>query len=493
MKKVKLIHIVTIIAALAWVGVLSAILKKGTIFKEAPPPKEFIPTIEAQENWYGVYFDEEKIGYATISLEDLSKKDEELEGYAQRSYLRLEVSPFFKRKEEVTYDALFLFDNEFNLKSINVSFAWAKTTIIIIGKEKQGVFVLEVDTSGVKQVIEVPQTTLISSSLFFDFFSSLKDIPPTLKVFNPLTLQEEKVEIIHKGKEKMYVEGTYKDLYLFEIVYQGINTFLWLDEKGTLIKQSSPMGISIVKEEREVAKDLSRASTLSFPSLSVPQRGKSCSPFAERVKLAITGDLGGFDLESSNQKLLSQKPNVWIVEVKRDKMDGLKSFSVPLGEPKEFWPYLEDEVFIEVSDPAVESVAKEIIGEETDALTCVSKTLDWVHKNIEKHRALSLPSAKNVLKIKRGDCNEHTNLFVALLRSMGIPAKVVVGLLQTERGYFYHAWASVYLGRWVDIDPVRGEFPASTQHLKLLEGGVYRQVNIVKLLGKIKIKVIECE
>jgi len=179
--------------------------------------------------------------------------------------------------------------------------------------------------------------------------------------------------------------------------------------------------------------------------------------------------------------------------VKRDKMDGLKSFSVPLGEPKEFWPYLEDEVFIEVSDPAVESVAKEIIGEETDALTCVSKTLDWVHKNIEKHRALSLPSAKNVLKIKRGDCNEHTNLFVALLRSMGIPAKVVVGLLQTERGYFYHAWASVYLGRWVDIDPVRGEFPASTQHLKLLEGGVYRQVNIVKLLGKIKIKVIECE
>jgi hypothetical protein len=80
-------------------------------------------------------------------------------------------------------------------------------------------------------------------------------------------------------------------------------------------------------------------------------------------------------------------------------------------------------------------------------------------------------------------------LFAALARSVGIPTKTAVGLIYMNRAFYYHAWNEVYLGTWIPVDATFGEFPASALHLKLAEGELSQQAEILGLVGSIGIKV----
>ncbi len=68
-----------------------------------------------------------------------------------------------------------------------------------------------------------------------------------------------------------------------------------------------------------------------------------------------------------------------------------------------------------------------------------------VNALLEKKPTVSLPSAREVLRTKVGDCNEHTALYVALARALGIPARIDVGLVFVRGAFYYHAWPEVYI------------------------------------------------
>ncbi len=123
----------------------------------------------------------------------------------------------------------------------------------------------------------------------------------------------------------------------------------------------------------------------------------------------------------------------------------------------------------------------------------------WVYREVEKRPVLSLPNGLEVLRRKEGDCNEHTALYVSLARAAGVPARIAAGLVYTDQidgrpAFYYHAWPEVYLGGttpWVPLDPTFGQFPADATHLKLVEGDLDRQVEILGLMGQIGIQVRE--
>jgi transglutaminase-like putative cysteine protease len=113
-----------------------------------------------------------------------------------------------------------------------------------------------------------------------------------------------------------------------------------------------------------------------------------------------------------------------------------------------------------------------------------------VHDMLEKKVTFSVPSAIQVLEAGQGDCNEHTVLFVALARSLGLPARTAVGLVYVNGGFFYHAWPEVWLGEWVAVDPTLGQHPADAAHLRFVVGGLAQQVEIVRLIGRLQIDVL---
>ena len=104
-----------------------------------------------------------------------------------------------------------------------------------------------------------------------------------------------------------------------------------------------------------------------------------------------------------------------------------------------------------------------------------------------------------MLRTKVGDCNEHTVLFVALARSLGIAARINVGLVYVHGAFYYHAWPEVYIeeggnrGLWLPVDPTLNQFPADATHLRLARGGLERQAAILPLIGKVKMTVTEVE
>jgi transglutaminase-like putative cysteine protease len=105
--------------------------------------------------------------------------------------------------------------------------------------------------------------------------------------------------------------------------------------------------------------------------------------------------------------------------------------------------------------------------------------------------SMTVPSARETLRALRGDCNEHAVLLTALARAAGIPARVVAGAVYLDGGFLYHAWTELWLGPWVSADAVFGQLPADATHVKLLEGGPERHLELAQVIGRLSFATVE--
>jgi transglutaminase-like putative cysteine protease len=97
----------------------------------------------------------------------------------------------------------------------------------------------------------------------------------------------------------------------------------------------------------------------------------------------------------------------------------------------------------------------------------------------------------DVLEVRKGDCNEHTSLYTALARAAGIPTKICIGVVYKDGLFYYHAWPAVYLDGWRPMDPTFGQDLADATHIKILEGGFERQADLLRVVGKMSVTVLE--
>jgi transglutaminase-like putative cysteine protease len=143
--------------------------------------------------------------------------------------------------------------------------------------------------------------------------------------------------------------------------------------------------------------------------------------------------------------------------------------------------------------PELRERAQEVIGDAPDRLEAVRRLNTFVFEYLDKVPTISVPNGLAVLRSGEGDCNEHTALFVSLARAAGIPARTVAGVVYSERvtakgGFYYHAWPEVRLGGeadWIPLDPTFGQLPADATHVKLIEGELDRQVEIMSVMGRL--------
>ncbi len=118
---------------------------------------------------------------------------------------------------------------------------------------------------------------------------------------------------------------------------------------------------------------------------------------------------------------------------------------------------------------------------------------------LEKKPTVSLPSAREVLRTRVGDCTEHTVLYVAMARALGLPSRIAVGLVYLRGAFYYHAWPEVYVaepdgrGMWLPVDPTLNQFPADPTHIRLARGGLDKQAVILSFIGKAKMSILDVE
>jgi transglutaminase-like putative cysteine protease len=150
---------------------------------------------------------------------------------------------------------------------------------------------------------------------------------------------------------------------------------------------------------------------------------------------------------------------------------------------------------IQSEAPEIKSQAQSIVGAETDRWIAATALYHWVYESLDKKMVFSVPSALEVLKSREGDCNEHTTLYVALARAVGIPARIAIGVVWSDeyKGFYYHAWPEVYAGAWVWIDPTLGQPIADAAHIKLLNGNVDQWGKLLPFVGKAQLEVVEAQ
>jgi transglutaminase-like putative cysteine protease len=218
-----------------------------------------------------------------------------------------------------------------------------------------------------------------------------------------------------------------------------------------------------------------------------PDRSIRAPEAKQLIKLKLSGiNLASFPLMNGGRQRLNQGQ----LEIRREEVNRLKSVGLPVRQ-RFLDSFLQPTVFLQSDHPKISRLAVEILRGEKDARKAALRIKDWVYKEIAKEPTVSIPNALEVLQTKKGDCNEHTVLLNALARAAGIPAKTVVGVVYLRGAFYYHAWSEVWIGDWVSIDSVLDQFPADATHIKFLEGEIDRQMDILQLIGNLKISVIE--
>jgi transglutaminase-like putative cysteine protease len=276
----------------------------------------------------------------------------------------------------------------------------------------------------------------------------------------------------------------------------GVEVAAWIDELGRIVLAQSPVGFTMERTAFEIAHENfrrrdTRGLVLETGDL-ITQTAIASNVRLEEAPLGTLAvrlqgvTLSGFDLAGGRQALAGDT-----LTVRSETEAELRAtYRLPSTAP-DLAPFLEPEALIQSADPRIQAQARQITGRIRDPRRVARALNEWVYENLRKEITVSVPSAVQVLEARQGDCNEHTVLYVALARAIGLPARTAAGLVHVRGRFYYHAWPEVYLNGWVAVDPTFGQFPADASHLRFTIGGLARQVELIRLIGRLQLEVVK--
>lgn len=305
-------------------------------------------------------------------------------------------------------------------------------------------------------------------------------------LFNPVTMSTEDAYVAVETKETIKVGDTDLAVYKLKESFQGMEATAWITQEGETIKEESPLGYSLLKETQiEAMKRDKRGPAVDIVALvKIPSSPIENAGAVTTLRAKLSGaPLESFELDGGRQ--------LWkdgIIEVRS--VAGASSYRIPSRDPARA-AELKPTMLVQSDDKAIRGQAAAIIRKEKDARAAAKLLNLWVYETINKQPVVSIPSAVEVLKQKVGDCNEHTTLYTAFARAAGIPSRMAAGIVYMKNGFYYHAWPEIWLGEWTAIDPTFNQFPADATHIRFVTGDLARQADIMKLVGKLNVEVIE--
>jgi hypothetical protein len=439
--------------------------------------------VRATDEWFGIYQKGRKIGYAHTQIIP------EAETYRLYEESELAILALGSVQQVKTVINSYTTRN-FLLKYFDFTMQSDMTTMRIKGAVLGKKLVLDIDTGG-----QIRTENIL-----------LKDPPylsPNIKpavllaglepgkqyrfpVFNPATMSTEESGISVESKERVKIGETEHTVYKLKESYQGMETFSWITQNGETIKEESALGYVLLKESMAQAKIIDKRGPLvdvidmtMIPSDPIKESGQ-----VRYLRARLKGvSFQGYQLDGDHQQM---KDDVVEIVSKSE----LFSYRLPYA-GKDLNEYLRPTALIQSDDRKIVERTMKILSGEKDAREAAKKLNSWVYGAVAKKPVVSIPSALEVLKQLEGDCNEHTALYTALARAAGIPARMAAGIVYMENGFYYHAWPEVWLGTWTAVDPTFNQFPADATHIRFVTGNLDRQADIVRLVGKLRVEVLE--
>jgi transglutaminase-like putative cysteine protease len=479
-----------------WVATMGLLAQRAYVEASTANLATDLARYGATAQWRGIYHKGEKIGFS------VSQIDQRPDGFDLQEDGRLQMT-LFGAVTPVRLRTAARVDRTFVLQSFEFLLDPGTGPTTVRGTMAGTRLSLDITTAAgtTTDVRELDEAPVLSVSLGRRLAGGglTAGAQHRWSLFDPATLRNAPVTLDVGRREVVALSGVRIPAFRVDMEFAGLRTTAWVTDTGEIVKEESPLGLMTVRESARSAPIMSLQydvhSDLLEAAAVVPRMKQRIAEPRDvrRLRLRLAGaDLSAFDRQGDLQGAGQA--------VSGDVFELIDPRSLQPG-PADMTArrYLAPEPFIESDDPAIVAAAGAAVRGVTGARARAERLTRYVNGLLEKKPTVSLPSAREVLRTKVGDCNEHTALYVALARALGIPARIAVGLTFVRGAFYYHAWPEVYIddggnrGLWLPVDPTLNQFPADATHLRLARGGLDRQAVIVPLIGKMKMDVLDLE
>jgi hypothetical protein len=485
-------HVAGLVAVGVWLVMIGLLVKKIHFSEPVVSQKDgAIRSVDsAEREWKEIFLKGHKVGYAVSLIKPFG------EGYfvQEEVFLKLNLAGLGSGIYAFTRARV---DGKFITRSFYFLMTSGVVRFSISGRvEKDHLVLTAGDGEGARtRRVKLSQPPMLGAGM--EYFLRTKKIMVgesfRLPLFDPATMAQKVALIKVTRKEALTIFNVTYDAYRLETELWGRPLVLWVDENGVTLKEQGLMGFTLVKSsaarapasmegDRQI--DIYEISAVKADR-SLPDPGK-----LSRLKVKIEG-IDERPFVSMGMQGGRQQIEQGILTIRKEKYPVKPGYSLPGDFPAEMKPFLAPEFNIESDAPEIIKKAHEISGDEKDPVIVARKLLRWVYGNLEKRPTISVPSALETLRTKVGDCNEHATLLVALLRASGIPSRLSIGLVYTREKFYYHAWTEAYVGTWVSMDATMNQMPVDATHIKFLEGNLDRQMEMTRVMGELKLKILD--
>jgi hypothetical protein len=482
------------LAVLAWLATMAVMVNRTYLQASPANLATDLARYGSTAQWRGVYYRGEKIGFTVSQVERTD------DGFALSEDGRLQFSLLGATTAAVLRTTARV-DRAFALQTFEFSLDPGTGPTTVRGRLDGLRLSLDIiSASGTRSEtrdLEAPPALMLSMGRRLASEGLVAGARYEWQIFDPATMKNAPVQLAVGEREVVDAGGRPIPAFRVELSFSGLSTTAWITDTGEIVREESPMGLISVRETQERATTLAVTNMMQEDMLAasavvptMPRRSFITEPRdVTRLRMRIdNANLSGDDLQGVGQTITGN-----VVELVDTR--GLTAGPAPADLDR----YLRPEPFIESDAPEILAEAERMVQGITGARARAERLMREVNQLVEKKPTVSLPSALEVLRTKVGDCNEHTVLFVALARSLGIPSRINVGLAYVRGAFYYHAWPEVYLdegggrGLWLPVDPTFNQFPADATHVRLARGGLDQQTAILPLIGRVKMTVLQVD
>jgi hypothetical protein len=445
---------------------------------------------EAEREWLEIFMGRKKVGYVARRVAPAGQ------GYLINEEIFLKLNLMDMPVSTYTLTQC-LVDERFQLKRFHVVINSGVVRFKVSGKA-EGVWIhVETGEGGARRRhdIKITGPVMVPSAIpqYFKGRQIREGQSFVFPMLDPATLTQREVTIRVLGRETIEVNKNPVSAHRLESEVMGQHITSWIDDSGTVLKEEGFMGLTLVRSsESQALGAMAEGGSQDLYELAAVEVDKPIKDPSKvnDLKLRVKG-LTGASFDGANLHGDRQIFRDGVLEIRQEPLPGSAGFVIPFQGPGEMTDYLAPELNIESDDKAIVKTATDIAAAQTDPIRVSRKLMTWVYDHIEKRPVISVPSAVEVLRTRTGDCNEHATLLTALLRAVGIPARLAVGIVYFRGKFYYHAWTEAFLDHWVSMDATLNQMPTDATHIRLVTGGLDRQMEIIGLIGKLRLEVME--
>jgi hypothetical protein len=469
-----------------------------------------------RETWLGLYFNGSKIGYTSIITEKAEFCGKPAWKIVSRSVTRIEL---LGNRVSQDVDVVSYTDESYAPLYQEYKISSNQSVLQIKAEYSPDRIVCRVDSGGGENVkeIKIPKGVKIIGDSTNVTQGQRVEVGKraTYHFLNPLTIDLDKTEVYVAALDTVTFEGKTYQAYRVNITGTMGRLTSWESTEGEPLKSEMPLGMTMYRESKDVAMNLES----KMPAFAVTGKPKPARPAAyvppsdfaiatsikpttpiknPRSTRNLTIRISGIDNDalmiSDNRQSYTALPspkNSYQLRVTAKRFSPEKSLSLPITNPA-VSRYLQPAPYLELDDPELKRTAEEIRGTETNAYRVAARIRAWVHTQMKPDYTIGVPrSSSEIFRRRRGVCRDYATLFAGLARAAGVPTRVVGGITYGEGRFFYHAWVECWVGEWVPFDPTLDTDFVNATHIKFAQGDVTDMFNSVRIVGKIKIEVLQ--